>query len=150
MQSHCMTCLKHIESEWGSTSTPSNHHFWSNWAASTTSSKWVHMHRKATVNSINPSFQQTLSRSPKPNDSWYCSIIQFVLANSFPFCEATQHRFPPRSAPGFVWFQSFPWQGVSPVGCFLWCLFRNMDDAVISDLKRVVSHGLKIQSFKFD
>lgn len=72
MQSHCMTCLKHIESEWRSTSTPSNHHFWSNWAASTTSSKWVHMHRKATANAECPFARcrvSTQTLSPKPNDS---------------------------------------------------------------------------------
>ena len=92
-----------FESEWRSTSTPSNHHFWSNWAASTTSSKWVHMHRKATVNAecpfarcivSTPPFKQTLSPSPNQLILCYCSIIQFVLANSFPFREAGQNSTP--------------------------------------------------------
>ena len=58
--------------------------------------------------SINPSFQT----NHKPNDSLI--LLNLCWRISFPFMKQgrTQHRFPPRSAPGFVWFQSFPRRGI--------------------------------------
>ncbi len=58
--------------------------------------------------SINPSFLT----NHKPNDSLI--LLNLCWQMSFPFMKQckTQHRFPPRSAPGFVWFQSFPRRGI--------------------------------------